>query len=55
MKIMRQIICEKNQAPLAPPSGPIAICRKSSAPGKKQPIRAAVRNFVCVQNVEKFI
>jgi len=29
---MRQIIREKSQAPLAPPSGPIAICRNTSLP-----------------------
>ena len=52
---MRQIICEKNQAPLAPPSVLLPFAETPSAPGKKQPIRAAVRNFVCVQNVEKCI
>ncbi len=37
---MRQIVCEKNHAPLAPPAAPKAICKNPPCPKSKQPIRA---------------
>ncbi len=31
---MRQITCEKNQAPLAPPATPVDVCKNSSHPNQ---------------------
>ncbi len=37
---MRQIVCEKNQAPLPPPAGPEGHLLESTAPESQQPVRA---------------